>query len=536
MYHSLKKNLVILFLFFLLPMAANAEQVTEDSSVVFYPTDVTEAEDMAYLRDSLRLMLASRLASVAGGEVRLEQKMSKERDLTFYRVKSRLVSTANGLEISVEAFRPYDDKPMYFQSVAGRLGLIDALDMLVADMGQSLFSMPDSSETKTELAEQMAGEIDLSTSHPDKIFKVRKGLGLSIEQDDFIAQMAIEVRTTERFKSEVLPVRSKGMTAGDIDGDSRDEVLIATNRKLYIYQLDDLQIQHLETISLPGNINVHALNVADLNKNGLMEIYISSTRDNEPRSFVLEWSVATGVEWLYENVYWYLRPVNIPGEGMVLAGQKGGVAGGTQPGIYRMLFESDEKITGNETFYMPESINLFDFVFADLDGDKLPEIVTLDKKEQLKVYNSALKLLYTSPSGFGGRELSDGVTFPIRLVATDFDNDGKEDILVVDNELSSPKILNKTKWYRNGQVRGLVWDVDTFMEMWSTNLFPNSVADFQFLSYPSPAGTDVDMRGRLFVLEPETGDLLKQVLLGGGGSRLLVYGMDFVTKHNKEAE
>jgi hypothetical protein len=242
------------------------------------------------------------------------------------------------------------------------------------------------------------------------------------------------------------------------------------------------------------------------------------------------------VKFLHKYVNWYLRPVNIPGEGVVLAGQKGGFGGGMSPGIYRMVFASNTKITGTEAFHIPESVNLFDFVFADLDGDKLPEIVTIDGKDQLKVYDSALRLLYTSPSGFGGRELSDGMNFPIRLVATDFDNDGKEDILVVDNELYSPKILSETKWYRNGQVRGLVWDVDTFMEMWSTNLFSNSVTDFQFLSYPAPAGSDIDMRGRLFVLEPETSDLLQQVLLGGGGSRLFIYGMDFVTKHEKKVE
>jgi len=526
--------MVILFLFFLFPVAANTAQVAESRSVVFYPTDVTEAGDMAYLRESLRLMLASRLASVAGGEVRLEKKMVKERDLAFYRVKSRLLSTANGIKLVVESFRPHEDNPIYFQSVANDgAGLMTGVDVLVADMGKSLFSVPDSSATKKELEDKKASDVDLSTSHPDKIFKVRKGLGLSIEQDDFIAQVAIEVRTTERFKSEVLPVRSKGMTAGDIDGDSYDEILIATNRKLYIYKLEDLRIHHLETISLPGNIKVHALNVADLNNNGLMEIYISSTRDNDPRSFVLEWSPATGVEWLYENVYWYLRPISIPGEGMVLAGQKGGVDGGTQPGIYRMLFESDKKIRGDETFYIPESINLFDFVFADLDGDKLPEVVTLDKKEQLKVYNSALKLLYTSPAGFGGKELSwGGMTAPIRLVVTDFDNDGNQDIIVVDNELYSPKMMNKTKLYRNGQVRGLLWDMDTFIEMWSTNLFPNSVIDFQFISSAANVKTGADMRGRLFIVEPEKGDLLGGFLPGGGGNRLSVYGMEFISKKN----
>ena len=531
MRNSLKKCSVILFLFLVFPIAAIAAQTKETGPIVFYQTDVTEAGDLAYLRDSLRLMLASRIASVAGGEIRLEEKMVKGRDFAFYRVMSRLANTQDGIKISVEAFKPSGESPMQFQSVAqNSAGLISALDLLVADVGKSLFKSQDSPEVERSL-EKKESEIDISTSHPDRAFKANRGFGLSIEQDEFIAEMAVEVRTTERFKSEYYPVQSKGMTAGDIDGDSLDEVLVAINTKLYIYQLQDLKIKHLDTISLPGGLSVHALNVADIDNNGLMEIYISSTRKDEPRSFILEWHPVKGVKWLAENVSWYVRPMDIPGEGQVLTGQQNGVGGQIQPGVYRLTLEPDGEITKGERFSLPDSIKLFDFVFADLNGDKFPETVIINKKEQVKVFNSALELLYTSPTGFGGRELAPkGLTVPIRLVVTDFDDDGNQDILIVDNELYSPKIMSKTRLYRNGQVRGLVWDADGFIEMWHTNLYPDSIIDFQLLALTGDAKTGANVTARLFIVEPEKGDLLEGFFLGSGGNRLSVYGMEFISK------
>lgn len=537
MSNSLKRCIVILFLFLLLPMVATAAQIKKTGTIVFYPTDVTDAGDLAYLRDSLRLMLVSRIASAAGSDARLETKMVKERDLSFYRVMSRLAQTQDGIRISVEAYKPSDASPQQFHSFASDSAeIISALDLLVVDVRRSLFSAKDSSRASKIPGNSNGNDIDISTSHPDRAYKENSGFGLSILQDEFIAQMAIKVETTERFKSAFFPVRSEGMTAGDIDGDSLDEVLIATNTRLFIYQLRDLRIHHLETIPLPGGLNVHALNVADLDNNGLMEIYLSSTRDGEPRSFVLEWSPATGVKWLDENVYWYLRPMNIPGEGMVLAGQQNGFGNEIQPGVYRMLLEPGGKITKGERFSLPEKIKLFDFVFADLNGDKFPEIVTINDKEQLKVFNSAFELLYTSPTGFGGRELSEGLTVPIRLVVTDFDDDGNEDLLIVDNELYSPKMMSKTRLYKNGQVRGLLWDNDGFIEMWHTNLFPNSIVDFQLLSLTGDAKKGTNVTARLFILEPEKGDFLEAFLLGSGGNRLLVYGMEFISKENSGSE
>jgi len=321
----LKKCVVMLLLFFMPPVAAIGAQTGEAGQVVLYPTDVTEAGDLSYLRESVRFMLASRLASVTGGEVRLEKEMNKGRDFASYRVMSRLVSIKDGVELSAKAYRPLDESPLHFQSVAnGSAEIIQALDVLVADMGKALFQLEESPERDKGAGEKTNKAIDPATLHPDRALKINSGFGLSISQEDFTSQMGMKVRTTERYKSAVLSFQSQGMTAGDIDGDSLDEILIATHGKLFIYQLRQQRIQHLATIALPGFLRVHALNVADLDNDGVMEIYLSSTRKKEPRSFVLEWLPATGVKWLYKDVPWYLRPLDIPGEGWCLPDRKAG--------------------------------------------------------------------------------------------------------------------------------------------------------------------------------------------------------------------
>ncbi|MEN8198783.1 MAG: VCBS repeat-containing protein [Thermodesulfobacteriota bacterium] len=534
MYNVLKKCVICFLLFCLFSTPALAR---ESERLVCYPTDVSKAGELSYLRDSVRLMLASRIAAVTGVEIRLERRMDTKRDGSSYRMKSRLVSSGDGVELSATVFTPASDSPRHFQSrVDEKSEVMRGLELLAADIGRSLFSeakAPANTKSK-KIAEQGeeegVSEVDAATAHPDRTFKASSGYGLSIAQDEFIAQMAVEVQTTERYKSRVLDFQSQGMSAGDIDGDSHVEIVVSTHGKLLIYRLQDPKIDHVDTISLPGGLRVHALNVADLDGNGLMEIYVSSTRNRQAHSFVLEWQPETGEKWLHKDVRWYLRPMELPGEGQVLVGQTSGMGEMIGSEIYRMNVEPGEKISRGEAIGLPKTAGLFDFVYADLDGNKLFEIVRINRKEELEVYSSDLQLLYTSPAGFSGRELGRELTVPIRLVAFDFDSDGGDDIFVVDNQLSSPKILPKSKLYKNGQVRGLSWDGTAFFEMWHTNVFRNSVVDYFFLPSAKPSEITGNSAGNLFVVEPEKGDWLEGFLFERGGSRVYAYGVEFVRK------
>ncbi len=526
MQRSFRKTVLILLFCILLPGASAF--AAEGDKVAFYPTDVSEAGELAYLRESVRMMLASRLSGLAGIQPQFEEKVTA--GFTGYRVQSRIVSAENGVTVSASVLTPSAIIPVSFKVTAGEHSqVMKALEELVDKMAESLFDVKIKA-LSAAIASKPAAATSFHTPHPDRQVKENSGFGLSITQDEFVAQMAVEATATERYKSTLLSFVSRAMSAGDLDGDSFDEILIATNTTIHILQLRDKRIQPLSTVALPALLQVHALNVADLNENGVMEIYVSATRKGDPRSFVLEWHPETGVTWLHKEVPKYIRPLRLPGKGLVLAGQSGGLEGGVMAGIYQLSLVPGGQIVTGELLPVPESVNLFEFVFADLEGDGVAEVVAITKKEELKVFDSNLELLYTSPPGFGGRDAAKGLNPPIRLVVTDFDADGNDDILLVDNELASPKMLKKSKYYKNGQVRGLLWDKDLFLEIWRTNIFQEAISDFHFLPLSGTEESSNSVGGRLFVVEPAKGSLLEGLLLGGGATRLSVFGMEFVPK------
>ncbi len=520
-----KKILCVLSCCFFISGAAWAAQ---GEKVIFYPTDVSDAGELAYLADSVRLMFASRLANIAGVQP-VNEKEQPGSAKSCYRVQSVLVSTDKGTTVSALVYSPGSAASVQFQATSPEgEHIMQLLDELVAEIGEVVF------DVKKEVIHQekpMKKKVatDFYTPHPDRQIKENSGFGLSIDQDEFVAQMAVEVENSERYKGEVYSYQTRAMSAGDLDGDAMDEILLATNDKIYVYQLRNQRIYPLAAIPLPAKLKVHGLNVADLNHNGTMEIYLSCTKNNDPTSFILEWHPETGLKWLSEWIPLYIRPIRVPGQGVILAGQRGGLEGEPRDGIYTLVIKDDGQVATDTLLAVPDGVNLFAFVFADLEGDKVPEVVAITVKEELVVYNGNMDRLYTSPSGFGGREARDGLNPPIRMVATDFDMDGRDDILLVDNELFSPEMLSESRYYENGQVRGLLWDKDLFLEMWHTNVFTKSIVDFQFLPIPSKKGATTS-DGRLFIVEPAKGNSLQGLLFNDGGSRLSVYGMHFVPK------
>jgi hypothetical protein len=274
-----------------------------------------------------------------------------------------------------------------------------------------------------------------------------------------------------------------------------------------------------------------------------MEIYISATRKDKLCSYILELNAQGDVSWLYKEIPRYVRPVKLPEDGWKLLGQKKGVEELVRTGISRLDFDQNGKLIDGEPLLLPEGVNLFEFVYADTNGNGSSEIVIINKKSQLAIYGSELNLLFTTESGYGGRNLflgrskaelenvkeyeladNDYVYVPIRLIAADINNDGREEIIFAENERYSPKLMSDTLLFRNGIVRMLTWDGLGLVELFHTNTMLNSIVDFQF--FMKKGGEEGEGRGQLFVVEPKTGDAFTTLIGGGKGTRVLAYDLD----------
>jgi hypothetical protein len=149
---------------------------------------------------------------------------------------------------------------------------------------------------------------------------------------------------------------------------------------------------------------------------------------------------------------------------------------------------SDSPIKG-EMLPVPREVNLFDFVFADLNGDGQMETVAIDNQEKLLVYNQEKNLLWVSTENFGGSTnyLGSGlktdnavqtrIYVPTRLIAVSLNNNKKQDILVATNKKTSYDFLSY-RTYNGGYVSCMEWKGSGMHELWHTRSTAGKVVDY----------------------------------------------------------
>jgi hypothetical protein len=149
---------------------------------------------------------------------------------------------------------------------------------------------------------------------------------------------------------------------------------------------------------------------------------------------------------------------------------------------------------------LPSGINVFDFVFADIDGDREAEIVHIDQEDRLNVLRADGKPVWRSSTRYGGtiRSISRAETVdkeytinaltpyetvkifvPCRLIAADLNQDGLTDIVINRNHLRWSPIFKNLKSYNSGQVAGLTWNSINLTELWQTNEVDGYITGYQ---------------------------------------------------------
>jgi hypothetical protein len=296
----------------------------------------------------------------------------------------------------------------------------------------------------------------------------------------------------------------RGFDIGDVDGDGQAEIIVADKSEVKVFNRDGTRLNLLAAIKMLVRYPVHAVNAADLNGNGRAEIYISAADATGPGSRAVEWDGTAFVD-LFTEARWYVRPMEVPGTGLVLAGQAAGQLA-VMPGIFS-LTNDNGKLRKQERLPVPDGVNLFNFVFADLDGDGQHEIVALDDSFKLRVIENG-STTWKSEERFGGTKrfiggepametgknpmknaLVDAVGerfkeffIPSRILVSDVDRDGVDDIVLNRNPDSITTVAPRMIQYPNGTLVGLKWNGIGLEEMWRTRKIDGYVINYQVKS------------------------------------------------------
>jgi hypothetical protein len=297
-------------------------------------------------------------------------------------------------------------------------------------------------------------------------------------------------------KSQTFTYGMVAMEVGDVDGDGQDEFVLASPYEVRIYRRFDSRYQKIGQVALPHRYAIHSVTMADLNNNGRQEIYLSAADAKEPNSMVLEWD---GKEFVHlaDGLAWYLRVIEIPGQGMVLAGQKAGLGSLTAKGVYRVTVSQGQVTQGDQI--LCGGMNLFEFSLADLDGNGTLEVVAISQGDRLMVLTPSGKDLWISDDFYGGttrfvggesfdeinKDLEHGrgnearLYIPARIVIRDMNNDGLLDVVVNKNLSSASRILSRVRSYPSGEIQALTWNGISLTELWRTRKIDGYISDYQ---------------------------------------------------------
>ncbi|HKZ46555.1 MAG TPA: VCBS repeat-containing protein, partial [Thermodesulfobacteriota bacterium] len=285
----------------------------ERVKVAILPWKINAAENLGYLKGAVYDMLISRIGAEPPIEIvkesSLQSALSKYGQETITEDMAKNIGkdvdadyviygsiTVIADSISIDAKTVALKKvvsPIFFASQGKGLdNLISLVDEMTKDAkakilnAEGIITAPTTSPAPSEYTGKfIAKEIPAETS----------------PGDDFI----IKEKATAKgiWKSPQFDTAMKYIDIADIDGDGKNEIVILDNHNLFIYRLKGQTLEIVKEFKGDVPQKNYSISIADINNNGIPEIYVTRIVNDRLNSYVLEYkdgefkTIASDVKW-----------------------------------------------------------------------------------------------------------------------------------------------------------------------------------------------------------------------------------------------
>jgi hypothetical protein len=542
----------------------------EDTRMALFPLAVDDAGKYAVLQDGITAMLAGRLAAKEGVTI-VESTLDEQQRREFaagypetsvmaqlgveYIGSGRIVAEGDMLQLRMQLYAADGAPPEQIEvAAAGDQEILAAVDHLASRIAMKVVGEPAPATLAGDDAAQTTeqGLQAFRTEHPDRRYKEEIVSGAAVSSED--AGMAISRGDFSRRKTELedTPV---AVAQEDINDDGVDEIVLLFETGLRILQYDRGIVKETSRFDMVPSLEVHAMNLADLDDDGQSEIYVSAVKNGRFASMILTWSEQLGFRIIMENIRYGIRPLELPGEGGILAGQASSMKDDAflKPGVFRLKVDrQNSTVEKGKTITLPRGLNLFDFVVGDLDGDGLNETIAITSNMKMVVYGPDNRMRWRSERDYGGSlrylgsrwqgeednfptgnpdqdgELALELQYlPVALRLADSNGDGNMDIISARNELAMDNALKffpNLRSFSSGRIVCLTWEDGGMKELWNTEAMNGHVAGFDFIIKESSAAEKENTTNVRLVVGHSGGKGLEDLLsFTGGQNALLVY-------------
>ena len=336
------KSLIFLIAIFIVPLAfaqspvelKSPPEIKAPYKVAIIPVKIHSPENLGFLREGLVDMLSSRVElegrvtvlekgpvqkafdQVSGeinGETAKKIGQLLEADFVVFGSLTKLGDSAS-LDLKIVGVK--EEKPGFSVFIQARKmeEIVASVDQLARQIDEKILGYP----LKPQVAAKPSGDGERNNRgifHTGDTGRTRTDEG------------ARSRGTGEFWQSQPFPFYIKGMAVGDVDGDGRNEVVLISERKLHIYRWDGefKRVWEKEGGRLDSYL---AVDVADMDKDGKAEIFVTNIQGDRLASFVVAFKDGS-----FRNGF--LRPVLVFESGG-MGGKRKGFAGTIQRGYVKV--------------------------------------------------------------------------------------------------------------------------------------------------------------------------------------------------------
>ncbi|MFH2012699.1 MAG: FG-GAP-like repeat-containing protein [Pseudomonadota bacterium] len=509
----MKKNLklfflVILFLFIFYPLTY-AGEITK---VAVLPFQMNSSENLDYLKKGILDMLTSRI-SEEGKIVVLESEQVREAlsqinespttEEAIKKIGTQLGAdfiisgslTKIGESVSIDA-KMFDLKEI--KSVTSLFATSKGLDNVIPEISEfalkansritgkpyPVYSAPPQPQTPTASEE--------ASAFMSQFLVTKKEKGSSNATEYIMSGDPLRVRKGF-WKSQRLDMEVRGIAVGDVNGDGENETVIIDKNSISIYKYAENRLVLIKRINGESFDNYLSLDVADINKNRIPEIFVTNLVNNRLYSFVIEFQKSDFIK-IVSNINYFLRVIEPSQNGPTLIGQSAGLEGIFIGNVTKLTWNGNKYIEG-ENIPLPKGSIEYGFNLIDIDKDGKEEVVLIDNYDYLRVFSNSREEMWKSEDIYGGTrnflteypggeksaKLLEGLEtrqyIQNRILIQNQKGDNR--VIVVRNIPSAGTLFERTRLYRNSEIYGLSWDGLGLTEDWRTRKISGYIADFQ---------------------------------------------------------